>query len=142
MTDRVLGAVLVGLGLAAIVVALGWDVRFQGDPVGPKPFPMLAGALLAASGAVVALLPGGRVAWPAPRRLLVLMAATAGLIAYALALRPIGFLPATAIVLTAGALVFGASVGRAIVLGLAGASVIWALIEHGLDIPLPAGLLS
>lgn len=141
MTDRLLGSLLVLVGVAAIAIAGSWDVRFLGDPVGPRGFPLLAGALLAATGGVIALRPGSEPVWPAASRLAAIGLAVAGLVGYGLALRPVGFVPATAAALAGGAVLFGASPLRALIVGILGAVAMWVLIDRALDIPLPPGLL-
>lgn len=141
-TDRVLGAVLAVLGLAAIWAAQSLDVRFMGDPVGPKPFPTAAGVVLALGGVVVALRPGPPVGWPPPGRLLAIGAAAGALALYALLMRPLGFVLATALAVSVSALVFGARARAALPLGLGVGVALHALFDRLLEIPLPLGVLA
>lgn len=141
-TDRVLGAALVALGLAAVLGAQALEVRFLGDPVGPKPFPTVAGAVLALCGLVVALRPGPPVVWPAPARLGVIAAAAGALALYAVLMRPLGFVLATALAVTVSALAFGARPRMAPLFGLGLGVALYALFDRVLEIPLPKGVLA
>lgn len=141
-TDRVLGAALVALGLAAVWGAQAIEVRFLGDPVGPKPFPTAAGVVLALSGLFVALRPGPKVAWPAPSRLAAIAAAVAALALYAVLMRPLGFVLATALAVSVSAIVFGARARAAVPFGLGVGAALYALFDRVLEIPLPKGVLA
>jgi putative tricarboxylic transport membrane protein len=141
-TDRVLGAVLAALGLAAIWGAQSLDVRFMGDPVGPKPFPTAAGAVLTLCGLIVALRPGPAVAWPGPERLGAIAAAAAALALYAVLMRPLGFVLSTALSVAVAGMVFGGRAWAAALLGLGFGGALYALFDRVLEIPLPKGLLA
>lgn len=142
MTDRVLGAALAALGAAAIWGAQSLQVLFLGDPVGPKVFPTAAGVVLLACGCVVALRPGAPVDWPTPARLSMIALAAGALAAYALLMRPLGFVPATALAVFVSAAVFGARLWAAGLLGLGAGSALFLLFDRVLEIPLPLGVLA
>lgn len=141
-TDRVLGAALAALGLAAIIGAQTLEVRFLGDPVGPKPFPTAAGVVLVVCGALIALRPGPPVTWPPPSRLGAIAAAAGALALYALGMRPLGFILATALTVAIAARVFGARLVPAALLGLGFGTALFLLFDRVLEIPLPHGLLA
>jgi len=140
-TDRVLGLALAALGLAAIWAAQGLEVRFLGDPVGPKPFPTVAGSVLLACGVLVAVRPGPPVAWPSARRLGAIAAAAAALALYALLMRPLGFVLATALAVALSAMVFGGRPLVSVLFGLGVGAALHALFDRLLEIPLPGGVL-
>lgn len=142
MTDRVLGAALAALGAAAVWGAQSLEVLFPGDPVGPKPFPTAAGVVLLACGLLVALRPAAPVAWPPPARLGAIAAAVGALAAYALLMRPLGFVLATALAVGVSAAVFGARAWAAAALGLATGTALFLLFDRVFEIPLPLGLLA
>jgi putative tricarboxylic transport membrane protein len=142
MTDRVLGLALAAIGLAAIIGAQSLEVLFMGDPVGPKPFPTAAGAVLLLCGLLVAARPGPPVAWPPASRLGAIAAAAAALALYALLMRPLGFVLATALTVGIAAFVFGARWYAAALLGLGFGSALFLLFDRVLEIPLPHGLLA
>ncbi len=142
MTDRVLGAALAALGLAAILGAAAIEVPFLGDPVGPKPFPMAAGVVLIVCGLLVMLRPGAPVEWPSLSRLGAIAAAAGALILYAVGMRPLGFVLATALAVSVAASVFGARLIQAVPLGLGCGLVLFWLFDRVFEIPLPLGLLA
>jgi putative tricarboxylic transport membrane protein len=141
-TDRILGVALATLGAAAIWAAQSLEVLFLGDPVGPKPFPTAAGVVLLVSGVLVALRPGAPVAWPTPARLGAIALAAAALASYALLMRPLGFVLATALAVSVSSAVFGARLWAAGLLGLAVGTALFLLFDRVLEIPLPHGLLA
>jgi putative tricarboxylic transport membrane protein len=142
LTDRVLGVALATLGGAAIWAAQSLEVLFLGDPVGPKPFPTAAGVVLLVCGIAVALRPGAPIAWPTPGRLGAIALAAAALAAYALLMRPLGFVLATALAVAVSSAVFGARLWAAGVFGLAVGAALFLLFDRVLEIPLPLGVLA
>jgi putative tricarboxylic transport membrane protein len=142
MTDRILGAALAALGAGAIWAAQSLEVLFLGDPVGPKPFPTAAGVVLLFCGCLVAFRPGAPVSWPAPARLGAIAAAAAALALYALLMRPLGFVLATALAVSVSSAVFGARFWAAALLGLGVGTTLFLLFDRVLEIPLPLGLLA
>ncbi len=94
-TDRIFGLIIAVVALAFIASATQIQVSFLADPVGPKTFPFIIGAVMAVCGLTVALRPdeeqlrvhsAGKLAF-----------AVVVLFGYAYALRPLGFLIPTAI---------------------------------------------
>ncbi len=94
-TDRIFGLFIVIVALAFIASATQIQTSFLADPVGPKTFPFLIGAVLALCGLVLVLRPdeeqlrvqsAGKLAF-----------AVVVLFGYAFTLRPLGFLIPTAI---------------------------------------------
>ncbi len=94
-TDRIFGLIVVVVALAFIASATQIQLSFLSDPVGPKTFPFIVGAVMAVCGLTVALRPDeeqlrvhaiGKLAF-----------AVVVLFGYAFALRPLGFLIPTAI---------------------------------------------
>jgi len=96
-SDRIFGAVVTLVALAFIASATQIQTSFLADPVGPKTFPILVGAVAALCGILVALKPDEEPEWPGLRTLGALLIAIAILIAYAYALKPLGFLLPTAV---------------------------------------------
>ncbi|MCA8879256.1 MAG: tripartite tricarboxylate transporter TctB family protein [Rhodobacteraceae bacterium] len=95
MGDRLFGGI--GLALAAFYVwqATTIQVSFISDPVGPKTFPIIIGALMALASLAIIVRPDPRPDWPAAGRLAELGAAVLVMVAYAYSLPVIGFVPAT-----------------------------------------------
>lgn len=96
MGDRALGGF--GLVLAALFVWQATVIQesFMSDPVGPKGFPIIIGALLAIASLVIVLRPDPTPVWPEMRGLLEIGIAVVVLLAYASLLPDLGFVIATA----------------------------------------------
>lgn len=96
-SDRILGAVCLGLGVALIWGATLIQTGFIVDPLGPKSFPTIIGGVLILAALVVLLKPDAEPAWPRLARALEIVGATVVLVGYALALEPLGFVLSTAV---------------------------------------------
>jgi putative tricarboxylic transport membrane protein len=137
--DRIAGALFLLVGIGAIWHAWSLDVPFAADPVGPKVFPMVVGAILAIAGAAILLRPD-HVEWERGDYGRVILVAVASLV-YPLVLDPLGFVPATTLLCFACAKAFrGPTLGSAIAsVALAGSFLL--LIDILLGLPLPRGPL-
>ena len=96
-SDRIFGLVATLLALAFIAGATQVQTSFLSDPVGPKFFPILIGITGAISGMFMVLRPDPEPDWPVLRTFGALAIAVIVLIAYAYALKPLGFLLPTAL---------------------------------------------
>ena len=97
MSDRLFGFTTSILALAFFASAYQLESPFFADPVGPKTFPYLIASIAFISGAVIILFPDNNPKWPNFATLLKLLFAVIILVAYALTLKPMGFLVPTAI---------------------------------------------
>ncbi|MBW6505454.1 MAG: tripartite tricarboxylate transporter TctB family protein [Rhodobacteraceae bacterium] len=96
-SDRIFGLVVLGVALAYIASALQIQPSFLSDPVGPKVFPLVIGAVAALAALVVLIKPDESPEWPHGATWLHLGIALAVLVGYAYALKPLGFLLPTAV---------------------------------------------
>lgn len=96
-SDRIFGLVVLGVALAYIASALQIQTSFLSDPVGPKVFPLVIGAIAVLASVVLLLTPDENPEWPHGATWLHLGIALVVLVAYAYALQPMGFLVPTAI---------------------------------------------
>ena len=96
-SDRIFGVVVVLGALAYIASALQTPTSFMSDPVGPKTFPVLLGAVAGLCGLVMVLRPDEEPDWPDLGAVFALIVSVGVLIGYAYALKPFGFLIPTAI---------------------------------------------
>ncbi len=96
-SDRIFGLVVLMVALAYIASATQIQSSFLVDPVGPKAFPMLVGAVAAICALFLIIRPDPDPDWPVARTFFALFISTVVLLAYAFALRPLGFLIPTAI---------------------------------------------
>ncbi|CAA0085711.1 Uncharacterised protein [Starkeya nomas] len=137
--DRITGSLFLLIGIGAIWHAWSLDVPFAADPVGPKAFPMVVGALLAIAGASILLRPD-EIAWEVGDYGRVAVVAGASFF-YPLALEFIGFVLATALLCFACGKAFrGPTIGTAIA-SVALSVTFLLLIDVVLGLPLPRGPL-
>ena len=95
-SDRVFGLVVLMAAAAHIAAATQIQSSFLSDPVGSKAFPIIIGVVAAICGFVLMVKPDPEPDWPASRTLIAILVAVVVLIAYAYALKPMGFLIPTA----------------------------------------------
>lgn len=139
--DRALGAVLLIVALSFIVAAVRLQVPFQYEPLGPKAFPVILGALLAICGAVLAFRPDS-IAWFDSRAAAGRVLAGALLLCvYAALFELLGFILSTALVVAAMSRLFGLSVLPAALYGVLLAVVAYFGAGEGMGLNLPAGEL-
>lgn len=148
---RIVGVVLLGIGVAALVATFAINEPGDGLAVsGPRLVPLLVSiALIGLSIAFIVrttLVPDEELAelaaaeeaathWPTPGLLLGL------LIAYVLLLEPLGYIVATAIFFPLGARVLGSEkVVRDVIVGAAIAFGLYYAFTQFLGVPLPAGI--
>ena len=96
-SDRIFGLVGLMIALAYMASATQVQTSFLADPVGPKTFPLLIGAVAAISCLVMLFRPDPNPDWPDAPTWGALVLAVVVLVAYAYALKPLGFLLPTAI---------------------------------------------
>ena len=137
-SDRILGLVVLLVALAYIASAQQIQTSFMSDPVGPRTFPTLIGAVAAICGAVMLLRPDPDPEWPRPARLGALLVSLVAMVAYAHSLKPFGFVIPTA--LAAGVLSYQIDPRpiRAAIAGAALSAGLYVLFRHGLDLGLTA----
>ena len=96
MSDRIFGGIGLALAIFFIWQATQIQLSFISDPVGPRVFPMIIGAVLGLASLVVIIRPGSAPHWPTGARLFEIAVAAAVMVAYALLLPEVGFVIATA----------------------------------------------
>ncbi|WP_413718604.1 tripartite tricarboxylate transporter TctB family protein [Silicimonas sp. MF1-12-2] len=96
-SDRIFGVVVVLGALAYIAGALQTQTSFMADPVGPKTFPIMIGAVAGLCGLFMVFKPDEEPEWPDLRAAFALLISVLVLIGYAYALKPLGFIIPTAI---------------------------------------------
>ncbi len=138
-TDRVVGAVLVALGLGVAADTSTFEVAFLTDPVGPKALPGLVAVIFLVAGAALLARPGIPRTWP-PRDVLVRMTgAVAAFGLYAVVLAPLGFVVATTLTVGALSMLFGGPWKRSFAAALGLSVVLWYLFVWVLGLLLPLG---
>jgi putative tricarboxylic transport membrane protein len=137
-SDRIFGLIMLFVALAYIASATQIQTSFLSDPVGPKSFPILVGAVAALCSLVIILWPDTNPEWPAPDRFVALGVAVVVMVAYAYALKPLGFIIPTFV--AAGILSYQLS-PRALPATVTGAGLsvgLFVLFKYVLDLGLIA----
>ena len=98
LSDRIFGLVAALVALAYVVSATQIQTSFLADPVGPRVFPIIIGVVAALSAMFLVFRPDAEPEWPRARTFAALGFAVIVLVAYAYALKPLGFLLPTAVV--------------------------------------------
>lgn len=97
ISDRIFGLVTLLVAVGYILAATQIQTSFLADPVGPKMFPYLIGAVAGLCGLVVMIRPDPDPEWPGLGTVFALGITVVVLVAYAYALKPLGFLIPTTI---------------------------------------------
>ena len=97
MSDRLFGFITIGVALAYVASATQIPIGLFPDPVGPRWFPYIIGGVATLAGLVVVLRPDPEPDWPDAMAFVKIGLACVVLVAYALSLRPLGFLVPTAL---------------------------------------------
>jgi putative tricarboxylic transport membrane protein len=142
-SDRIFGLVMALLALAYIASAVQIQTSFLSDPVGPKAFPILIGVVAAICSIYLVLRPDEDPEWPDLATFGALAVSVLVLVAYAYALKPLGFLLPTA--LAAGALSYQISPRpkAAVLSGLGLSAGLFVIFKYALGlglVALPAAL--
>lgn len=143
-SDRIFGLVALMVALAYVASATQIQTSFLSDPIGPKAFPILVGAVAAICSLVLIVRPDPDPEWPDTRTWGSLLIAVIVLVGYAFALKPMGFLIPTAI--TAAILSYQIS-PRAMPAALSGLGLsvgLFVLFKFALGlslVPFPKGLI-
>lgn len=139
MSDRVFA--VLWLAFCAFIAWVGWKIEapFSYEPIGPRAFPLLLTAGMAASAAWLLIRPDAAPDWP-NRALLVKLAVLLGsFLAYAVVFEWLGFPLSTAIVTIVIGRLFG---GGWLAVAIGGAGMgggLWFFFDRILDVTLPLG---
>jgi len=97
MSDRIFGTLTIVVALAYIASATQIKMAFFSDPLGPRWFPYIIGGVAVLAGLSVVLRPDDEPSWPSLRVAAKILFAGGVLVAYALTLKPLGFMMPTAL---------------------------------------------
>lgn len=142
MSDRILGAACIAVGAGMAWAAQGYAAAISYEPVGPRAFPLLLAALMAAGGLWLVLRPslGATSFRSVPWMATLLSAAAIGL--YALLFQTLGFALATTLMAVPVGMAFGGNWKQTLVSGAGLGLLLYFLFDKLLDVVLPTGLLS
>ncbi|MCF8485283.1 MAG: tripartite tricarboxylate transporter TctB family protein [Rhodobacteraceae bacterium] len=96
--DRIFGLFMMVLALGYILSAMGIQTSFMSDPVGPRVFPYLVAGVVMLCSLSLILRPDPNADWPRGVMLAKMAFSVVLLVAYALMIRPLGFILPTVIV--------------------------------------------
>ncbi len=142
MADR-----LFGILMLLLAVAYGWEASQFPEPfggaevVGPETFPLLLAVVLGLSSLYLILRPDPDQPWPTSKILLDLAFVLLVLVIFAALLAPLGFVPATILMVSLLSWRMGASPLPALITGVGSAVVVYLLFNFVLELHLPAGIL-
>lgn len=142
MSDRILGVACIAVGAAMAYAARDYAAPISYEPVGPRAFPMLLAALLAAGGLWLAIRPGAHDHWFRQVPLKALGLAVIAVFAYAFLFETLGFTVATTLMAVPVGMAFGGSWKQALAGGIGLGLVLYLMFDKLLDVVLPTGLLS
>lgn len=138
MSDRITGLLLAAFALWYGLTARQYTAGFS-DPLGPSAFPQLVAVPLGVLALYLLIRPDGEPQWPQGVVLLRQCTALAGLVAYAMILRDLGFIPTTAVAVVLLARLLGASWSQSALAGVGLSVGLYAVFEYVLGLPLPEG---
>jgi putative tricarboxylic transport membrane protein len=136
MSDRITGLIVAVLALAFAAGASQLEEPFFADPLGPKAFPLLISTVAFLAGAMMVMRPDAEPAWPGLATLTRLAVAMIILVAYAYALKPLGFLLPTAIASAALSYQIRPRAGQSVFIGLALAGGLFVIFKYALGLGL------
>lgn len=140
MIDRLFGVFLLLLGLFFVWGGTQLEVPFSYDPLGPKFFPIAAGALLSVL-AVIAIIKAKKVNFPASNTMIKTALIVVLLFGYQLTFDFLGFLPATAILVFFISRIFKGTPMQALSAAIGVSTSVYLIFNVLLDVPLPIGTI-
>lgn len=140
-SDRIFGTISLAIAMIFIWRATVIEESFIQDPVGPKIFPIIIGAVMALSSIWFIVKPDADPRWPNAPRLLEIAFAAAVMIAYTYALPEAGFLISTALASAFLSWRLGATPVRAVIAGVVISVGIYVVFKMILGLSLAEGHL-
>lgn len=135
-SDRIFGLVVVIGALAFFAGALQLQTSFLSDPVGPKKFPMIIAGSAAICGLFMLWKPDADPQWPGKHAFGKMLSALGLMIAYALLIGPLGFVPATAFAAAGISYLIEKNIRNAALTGIGLSVLLFVIFKFGLGLGL------
>ncbi|VEG12356.1 tripartite tricarboxylate transporter TctB family protein [Moraxella cuniculi] len=141
--ERYFAGLLLIVSLFLLYLASDYVAPIAYDPLGPRPYPMLLLALLAACSLFLLVRPKAEIdqLGYTPSLLKKLALCLVTLLGYAVLFELLGFIIATAIMATIVGKLFGGKLLHCLISGVAMGVLLYLLFDQALDVPLPLGLI-
>ncbi|SEJ84874.1 putative tricarboxylic transport membrane protein [Pseudomonas linyingensis] len=140
MYDRLFGSVWLLLCAGLALIAWGFQAPFSYDPVGPRAYPLLLLALIAAGSLWMLCKPSVLQHLLSGRQTLRALLCVGSMLIYAFLFEPLGFIPSTALATAGLGLLFGGRPLPCAISGVLMGGLLYALFDLLLDVPLPLGV--
>ena len=142
MSDRILGIAAILVAVAMGIASWDYAAKIAYEPVGPRAFPLLLAAAMAACGAWLALRPGqGSVSLGGPQSRNIALCAGA-IVIYAALFQLLGFVIATALMTLPVGRLFGGTWRQCALTGAGMGVALYVFFDKLLDVVLPLGILA
>lgn len=139
MTDRITGILLILLAITYFIIGSAYETELLADPLGPKSFPMLLGALLAVFSLYLLFRPDPEPRWHGWVQWRRQIVAVAALVIYGLVLETIGFIISSVLASGFLAWLMGARRLQALLVGIGASVLLYFTFNNFLGLPLPTG---
>lgn len=139
MSDRIFAVLLLVGAAAYAAIAWSFEVPFQYEPLGPKPWPILVAAIVSICAVVVLVRPDPEPHWPVGGTLAKHSVLLLGLVLFAVLFQTLGFMVTTTVVCAVFALMLGAPILWACAFGVLMGVPGYYLWTELLQLNLPAG---
>ncbi|MBC9247413.1 tripartite tricarboxylate transporter TctB family protein [Paracoccus sp. 11-3] len=136
MSDRLAGFAFFLLATGYVWLSAGYTTSF-GDPLGPAIFPRIIGIPAILLSLSLVIWPRHNATWAGPAGLMRQGVAVAILLAYALLLEPVGFVPMTFIAVLGLGLLMGAPPLPGLLVAVVAAPGLYLLFDRLMGLPLP-----
>lgn len=141
MNDRTLGIAALLLSAFMLWQSYGMVPAFSYEPLGPRAFPMLLGALIGLCGIYILIKGQFKAAYIAPNTQLKIVILFLLFVAYGFLFQPLGFIVATFLAIVSIGFIFGGRLVPLLISGVVSSIALYFLFDRVLSVVLPVGIL-
>lgn len=140
-SDRIAGGFLLLIALLYLLEARSFETDFIADPIGPKAFPFVLGAVLVGLSIGLTVGRGAETSWPSRSLWWRWAVVIATLLIYAAILNPLGFVISTTLLLVTLSLLFGGRFARSLIFAVVFSAATYLVFRWLLALSLPPGTI-